>query len=233
MKKKKKRCLKPEVKGLLIFVIVLFSLVAVYSVYREMTEFVFEEDLEETVLTINDTVISLKEISYYVIRVEEDGNEYAMQYNPDNPEEYWGLYMNQATESGYITNLAKDAALNYCIRDNIYYQEAAAEGLELTAEEKEEVRNDAESEYFSMSLRQREMTQLTPKELEQILTKAAIARKYMFWMAEQDEEASVLEMITLYYDVGGSYYEQVKTSYAIEVNEKIWSQIHPGHVTIN
>lgn len=230
---KKKRHLKKEVKGVLIFVTVLILLSGFIAFYLHSTTFVYEESLEKSIVIIGDTTINLKEISYYVMQVENAGNTYALQYNPDNPVEYWNLYLNQATESGYMSDLARKAAMEYCIRDNIYYQEAVAAGIELTAEEQTELKADAESYFLHMTPRQREVTGLTPENLELILLKVYTAQGYMLYLAEQNGDVSVLESITLNYDVDGAYYENLKNSYTIEINEKIWEQVVPGRVTIN
>ncbi len=233
MAEKKKRRLKPEVKGIIIFVLVFCILITAYSIYKQKRAFSYETALEEPVVTVGETVVTLKEISYYVIEVENTGDAFAKVYNPDNPIEYWGLYMNEKTSAGYVSDLARIAALDYCIRDNIYYLEARRAGVELTAEEQEGVRADAEAYYAQMTDRQREVTQLTSKDLELILEKVTLTQKYMVQLSSQEEDVSVLEAVTLHYDVGGDYYENLKASYAVKVNERIWEQVRPGHVTIN
>lgn len=233
MAEKKKRRLKPEIRGIIIFVLVIGVLMTVLLVYRIKTAFTYETGLAETIVTIDETVVTLKEISYYVMEVENTGDEFARQYNPDNPIEYWGLYMNEETSAGYVSDLARTAALDYCIRDNIYYLEAQKAGVELTEEEWEDVRTDAKEYYERMTQRQKEVTQILPKDLELIFEKITLTYKYMVQLSSQEEDVSLLEAVTLHYDVGGDYYESLKDSYAIKVNERIWEQIRPGHTTIN
>lgn len=232
MAEQRKWHLKPEVKELLLFVLVLFVLIAAYTIYHIMTAFVYEEDLAEPIVTIDGMVVTLKEISYYIMEVENTGDAFARVYNPDNPVEYWGLYMNEEIRSGYVSDLARAAALDYCIRDNIYYLEAVRAGVELTDEEQESVRADAEDYYAQMTKRQREVTQLVTQDLELILEKVTLTQKYMVQLSSQDD-VSVLEAVTLHYDVGGDYYENLIKSYTIDINKRIWKQVHPGHVTIN
>lgn len=222
-----------EKRGIWIFVFVIVAILAVLVVYRVKTGFVFESDLDQPVLTIDETVVTLKEISYYIMEVENTGDEYARIYNPDNPLEYWGLYMNEETSAGYVSDLARMAAMNYCIRDNIYYLEAQKAGVELTEEEREDVQTDAKDYYANMSQRQKEVTQLLPEDLEIILEKITLTRKYMLQLSSQEEDVSALEAVTVHYDVGGDYYEGLKNSYTVKVNERIWEQIRPGHITIN
>ncbi|MDE6713901.1 MAG: hypothetical protein K2K20_09210, partial [Lachnospiraceae bacterium] len=66
MAKQRKWHLKPEVKGILIFVLVLFSLMTAVTIYHLKTVFIFEDNLAEPIVTIDETVITLKEISYYI-----------------------------------------------------------------------------------------------------------------------------------------------------------------------
>lgn len=233
MAEKKKRRLKPEIRGIIIFILVIGVLMTVLLVYRIKTAFTYETGLAETIVTIDETVVTLKEISYYVMEVENTGDAFARQYNPDNPIEYWGLFMNEETSAGYVSDLARTAALDYCIRDNIYYLEAQKAGVELTEEEWEGVRTDATEYYENMTQRQKEVTQILPKDLELIFEKITLTQKYMVQLSSQEEDVSLLEAVTLHYDVGGDYYESLKDSYAIKVNERIWEQIRPGHTTIN
>lgn len=233
MAEQRKWHLKPEIKGILIFGLALFSLMTVVTIYHLKTVFIYEDDLAEPIVTIDGTVVTLKEISYYIMEVENTGDEFARVYNPDNPIEYWGLFMNEETSAGYVSDLARTVALDYCIRDNIYYLEAVRAGVELTDEEQESVRSDAENYYAQMTERQREVTQLVKEDLELIIEKVTLTQKYMIQLSLQEEDASVLEAVALHYDVGGDYYESLKDSYAIKVNERIWDQVHPGHITIN
>lgn len=224
---------KKEKKGIWLFVFVIAVLMAVSVVYRMKTAFVYESSLAEPVVTIDETVVTLGEISYYLIEVEKTGDEYARIYNPDNPLEYWGLYMNEKTSAGYVSDLARTAAMDYCIRDNIYYLEAEKAGVELTEEERQSVQAEAEDYYAGMTQRQKEVTQLLTKDLELIFEKITLTRKYMLQLSSQEEDVSALEAVTIHYDVGGDYYESLKNSYLIKVNERIWEQVRPGHITIN
>jgi len=232
MEKKKRRRLKPEVKGILIFLIVIILLSVSYAIYAHVTEFDYTKYLNKIVVTINETQINLKEMSYYIIKVEETGDEYARQYNPESPTQYWGIYMNEVTDSGYVSDLARDSAMSYCIRDNIYAMEAIQAGVELTNDELSDVKADAASTYANMTSRQREVTLLELVDLELIMTKEALAHKYMLFLANQ-ESTSALEAVTLLYDVGGDYYETLKSKYSIEINERVWKKIRPGFITIN
>lgn len=231
-KKKSGRKLKKEVKGVIGFVIVLMVMVAVYIFWHQQTKFDYEENLDTIVLTVDQTNICLKEMTYYVMLVERTGNERAKQYNPDNLNEYWGVYVNQGTEGGYMTDMAAKAAMDYCIRDNIYAMEAGDAGVALAQEELDELKYDAESTYEKMTAREKEMTHLSVADLELIMGKERLSHKYMVMLANAYEEGA-LEALTHIYDVGGTYYNGLLEKYPVTINEKIWKEIKVGHLTIN
>jgi len=232
MSKAGKRKLKKEVVYVLAGILALLCIIAVILIYTHMNRFEYTKSLNEIVITVNDTNISLKELTYYIMQVEKTGNEYAKAYNPDNPTEYWNIYMNNATESGYVTDLAKEAAIDYCIRDNIYAIEAMNMGMELTAEEMSDIAYDAQMAYELMTHKQRMMSELTAEDFELIMTKEQLAYKYMAYLAENDKDG-VLAAVVLKYDVDGSYYETLKITYEIFINYDILDYVKVGYVTIN
>ena len=227
-----KRKVKKEVKIAIYIMVALVITAVIVLMLSQIHQFNYEESLPEIVVTIDDTNISLKELSYYIMKVEASGQESALIYNKDNPLTYWNLYMNNESETGYMTDLAKRAAINFCIRDNIYYQEAVKAGYKLTAEEESDLKYDAESAYNLMTNRQRKGTQLYAQDFEIIMLKENLSHKYMADLATSDE-SGVLESIMLKYDVGGTYYEQLKETYEITQNDKILDNVKVGFITIN
>lgn len=225
------RRLKKEVKEVLIFILVLFILVGSFILYAQMTRFDFGESLPKTVVTINEEEVSLQEMMYYIMRVEVTGQQAAMLYNSDNPKEYWGLYMNEREQAGYVSDLAKRAAMEYCIRDYIYAAEAEKNGIALTEEEQEAIRMNAEDSFASLTPEQRETSQMTWEVWVSVLETEALAYKYMLSLAEESENP--LEALTLQYDVGGEYYTILRGMYQVEIEEELWEEIRVGYITIN
>ena len=231
-KKKRKVRLKKEVKSFLAIVSSFIIVMVLYITYDELTKFEYEKELDTIVVTVGNTNINLKELTYYIMLVERTGNEYARQYDENNLTEYWGLYMNQGEETGYVTDLAKKAALDYCIRDNIYAMEAGVAGITLNQVEETELKADAENAYLAMSSRELEVSGLSQEELKLIMEKELLAHKYMSILAQNYEEGA-LEAITLVYDVGGSYYNELLEKYPVSLNNKLWKNVKVGYVTIN
>lgn len=228
----KSRKLKKPVK--IAIAVLVIGLIVAWIVWFVLNakKFEYSEHLSDIVITVNDTNINLKELSFYILLVEDTGNEYAKLYNPDNLIEYWNLYMNDNGESGYVTDLAKKAAINFCIRDNIYAMEADRVGITLTEEELSDIRYDSENIYFAMNMNARATTGLTIDDIVLIKTKQAVSLKYMAYLANNDG-GNALEAIVLKYDVNGDYYEGLKNTFNITLDNEIIDHIRVGFVTIN
>lgn len=230
---KGKRRLKKEVKFAIGFVVFFVVVIGVLLIHRSFNKWDFVSNIDDIVLTIDDTNISLRELSYYIMQVERTGQTYAKAYDADNPKRYWNLYMNnEMTESGYVTDLARKSAMDFCIRDNIYYKEAVAAGFELEPEERDDVIYDARIAYETMTMQERKMTCLTNEDFELIMLKEALAHKYIAALCLEDEDGA-LDAIVLKYDVGGTYYEDLKQNYEITIDENAWNRVKVGTITIN
>ena len=229
----KKRKLKKEVVAVIIALVVILAVMVTVLVLKNRNKFVYSEQLDSVVISIDDTNICLKEFTYYVMKVEEAGQERALMYDENDPLAYWNLYMHDVDDtSGYVTDIAKKSAVDYCIRDNIFAKEAYKAGVEIGPDEDSDIRYDAEMAYELMSNRQRTASELTADDFYIILYKQALAYKYMAQLAENDKDGT-LEAIMLKYDVGGSYYETIKTNYNVVIYDDILENVKVGFVTVN
>lgn len=236
-----KRKLKKGAATTLIIFGFIIAAVIIIIVSKAINGFNYSKSLDSTVISLsNNTVsgcevdITLKDIGYYIIAVEEKGQETALIYNKNNPLEYWNLYMNEdmTSDSGYISDIAKRSVITYCIRDNIYNIEARLNGFTVDEETMSDIKYDAELEYGKRTLRAREVSGLTPEEYKALYIKEQIAHQYMLYLADQDEDSS-FDAIVLKYDVGGSYYKELLEKYKYTVNDKLWENVRIGHVTVN
>jgi hypothetical protein len=209
-------------------------------VYRHYHSFKYSKSLDEILVTISDNNITLREMSYYVIKVENEGNEAALIYDSKNPTSYWACYMNdEFKRSGFVTELAKLSAMDCCIRDNIYYQEAMKTGYSLSDEEISDIRYSGEEEYNHMTKRQKDTCGLNPELVGDIKVKEETAHSYIRYLSglyDEDEiidNAKVIGNVSSLYDIGGEYYESLKESYNVQINQELWDKVRIGFVTIN
>ena len=185
-----------------------------------------------------DEDIPLRYLGYYIAKAEQEGDRTAREYDSDNPKAYWNLYMNQdGMNSGYVSDLARDAVLNYCIRDIIYSDLARKNDYKLNDELLSETDYEAASFFADLSDRARSKTGLTEDEVKNIMQNEALAHAYMLELADRavDEglASNSLEAVNELYDINGSYYQTLLSDYKITINTEEWSKVRIGFITIN
>ena len=230
LKDHKKKKTKDLSKWYLIAIVAIIISVAAFfgirSENKKNNAFVFQDNLEENVITIDDTNIKLKEAAYYIMVIESNVNEFAIEYNTENPFAYWNVYLNNVTNSNFLRTEAKQNALDACIRDGIYYKEAMKKGIELDEKEKKQCTEDANSQYKILTGKQQQVTSYELSDMYRIILKIAIIKKYMSILMDEGYTEEEL-------DFGGEYYEDVKSGYNIEINNDIWDEVKLGKLTIN
>ena len=190
-------------------------------------EFIYNEHLEDAAFKVNEREITLKEASYYVMVIESNINEAALQYNVNNPKRYWNIYMNDGeNRSNFLCDQAEEDMKASCVRDAIYYMEAQNAGVKLSKQEQSDVMDDAYEQEKLMTGKMLEVTGYEYSDLYQIMEKIAIVKKYLNTLMEKGYTEEQL-------DVGGEYYEELKSGYSVWVNEDMWEKITLGSVTVN
>lgn len=190
-------------------------------------KFDYSEHLDETAFEINDSRITLKEASYYVMVIESNVNGFAVQYNEKDPKRYWNIYLNNGeNKSNFLSSQAKEDMKAACIRDAIYYMEAENAGISLSEQEKSDVMDDAYDQEKLMTGKMIEVTGYDYKDLYKALEKIATVKKYINTLMENGYTEEQL-------DVGGEYYEKLKNSYNVWENEDMWEKITLGTITVN
>ena len=219
------------IKAICLVVIIVTVIAFLFVYYSHKNEpFVYEEHLEEKVFTISEgkqskytMTIDLQEMTYYVINVEGDIHEMAIQYNSDNPDAYW-----RVKRKGTYTmrQYAKELAFDSCVRDNIYYIEALKAGVELTEEERMMAKKDAKTILENASAKWLQVSDFTIDVLYYIEEKLYIASKYVNKLSENGYTNEELEL-------KGTYYEKLREQYSISVNEKLWDKVKFGNITLD
>lgn len=214
-------------KRLILVAIVIVCGLMVATWIRQQDTFDFTDDLEETFVTIDDTRVTLQELSYYIMLSEGKVNLMAEVYDSTNTQQFWNVYTNHM----FVRNEAKATAMNSCIRDNIYCLEAEKNGVTLTEEEVAQVKSDAEDVCDGLSYKQALSTKLTADELTVIMEKVALASKYANYLIQNEDLSQYSDQPETTVEVGGEYYEALKESYTIVINKK-WDDVILGNITV-
>ena len=177
--------------------------------------------------------LNLQDLAYYVILVEREGDRRARDYDAEHPKKYWNLYMNdEGDDSGYISDLARRAVLDYAVRDAVYANEAQHAGFSLDETQLSDIAFDADTFYRSMTTDELAVSGYTDADLATLMEKEATAHEYMRYLCAEEGDGT-LESIVTKYDVGGDYYTQLLTQYTVETDTAMWDKVRIGFVTIN
>ena len=215
---------------------VMMSLMMVYLAWVVMSRgstIKFEEHLDDVVVSISDDAgyaekISMKDMAYYVLVAEREGDKAARIYDEKKPTAYWNLYMNdEGDASGYMSDLARQTVLDAVIRDRIYANEAVKAGFAADRELMADKEYDAERLYLGLTEREKDTLRLEADELKEDMLREETAKEYILSLGGGDVSA------TLSFDTGGAEYERIKEKYDIEIDNSVYRKLRIGFVTIN
>ena len=186
-------------------------------------DLVYAESLDEVALTVDGVELTLRDIAVYVAYQEKTVQKDAIVYNPKNPAKYWNTYTNQY----FVRSLAEKSVKNMAAHDEIFYQMAVAEQLELDEREEAYLANEVLDFQMDLSDEQLDRLGVTRAEIEAALRKIALANKYQSILAQAEG---------LYYedyDYTGLMYELITEKHEIESNESVWDRLSVGNITVN
>lgn len=195
-------------------------------VYNTVTRFSYDKYLEDAVVSIDDEKITLREFGYYILLMERDTQMDAYVYDPENPTNYWNLYIGTDGEVGYIRELSKQAALDYCIRDHIYLKLMEESAYRFSKEELEVMEQEGYEQLSCFTMEQLDAVGLSEEAFLELALKVSMVHDYVKKLS--DEGIAGIEL-----EVRGEYYEQLKKDYSIWVNDKLLSHLSFGSISVN
>lgn len=228
---------KKDKKVLILFLLLLCALIAgaVLSVWgRHRALFDYEAHLDETVFSVDETDVTLREFGYYIYEVEDYVNQQAKAYDAGNPQSYWNVHFSAGKKSRFLKNMAKDTAVNTCLAEIIYADMAKQEGYELTVEEKKAALEQASELLSKMTKAQIEKTGLTQELVEKIELRKALAAKYAEDYVQtidlRDYEGNPSELIS----GNGAYFQnEILPKYHVDFAKKLLNELLFGKITVN
>lgn len=228
---------KTDKKVLFVFLL-LFGLLlalAVLSVWgRHRNTFDYEAHLDETVFSVDETDVTLREFGYYIYEVEAYVNQQAKTYDSGNPQSYWNVHFSAGKKSRFLKNMAKDTAVNTCLAEIIYADMAQQDGYELTAAEKDKATERAADLLANMTKVQIRKTGLTQELVQKIELRKALAARYAEDYVQkvdlQGYEGNPLELIS----GNGAYFQDtILPKYHVNFAKKLLNKLNFGKITVN
>ena len=224
---------KIEVIALVILAAFIVALGFIVYRYNKNKDFIYEKYLQENVITINSENITLKDFSYYVYVVEKKINEMALQYNPDDANEFWNTHFKNSLDSVFTRDYAKQLAIDLCEYDYIMEYESTVYNLYLTDSDKQSCKSNAHDTYEDMSEKAHNNTKLTEDDIYNILCRKKLVEKYVTRAAQKVQEEGFEGDSSLFNYDGDFYKEKIKIKYDVTENHKLLDKITMGRVTVN
>ena len=119
-----------------IFTIILLLIIVGISIgsswqTKQRQQLVYTESLDKVAASVNGTKLTLREIAFYVAYEEAEVEKQAFAYDAEHPKKYWGIRLNKT----YVYAAARNAVIQMAIHDEVFYEMAMQEEIELTDDE--------------------------------------------------------------------------------------------------
>ncbi len=217
---KKRNLLLPIVFAFIILLLVFYTI----HDMQQKEKLIYAESLEETVAEINGVSLSLKDLAFYVAYEEQEINKQAEVYDAQNPKRYWQLRIN----GHFVKVMALDTAMQMALHDELFYQMAMEDEIELTEEEREYLENDVSDFWYDLTERGGdERLGIEREDIYHSMEKMAYAQKYQEIYANlQNEEYSS-------YEHSSETYVLLLEEQDYTIKESVWNRVDMGNITIN
>ena len=214
-------------KKYIITLILLVTLVALMIYGKDTGErrmkLVYSQALDEVAVTVNGTDLTLRDVAFYVAFEEEQVEEQACEYNPEDTSEYWNVHV----DGIYIRVAARNAAIQMAIHDELFYQMAMEEKISLTSEEESSCQlayEDFWSDFTADGKAKR--LGVAAEDIRNCMYRMALAQKYQSIYAQlQDVEYEQC-------NYGEAVYETLLKEQTYSINKDVWGRIDFGNVTL-
>ena len=207
---------------ILVILVILTGLEAGRS-YRNRQSLIYAEALSEVAVTVDKKELTLFDMAFYVAYQEKEVQKDAIIYNEEKPYRYWNAH----TNGQFIRKIAEDAVVDMAVHDEIFYQMAALEGLELN--ETEEIYLNNEILDFCSDVTKEQFARLgvSQADIKAAMRKIALANKY------QSVLSQMKEIDYTNYNYTGEDYQKLLENHEVIVNEAVWDRISLGNITVN
>ena len=208
---------------IILVLLVILTGIEAYRSYENRQMLVYTESLSETAVRIDEKELTLFDMAFYVAYQEKEIQKDAVIYNEEKPYRYWNAH----TNGQFVRRVAEQAVVDMAVHDEIFYQMAVLEGLELDMTEEAYLANEILDFCSDVTEEQFARLGVTAEDMKAAMRKIALANKYQSILSQM-KGVEYTE-----YDYTGEAYQALLEKYEVVVNEKIWSRISVGNITVN
>lgn len=207
----------------IVIALVIMAFIVAYREQESKQKLSFPDSLELTAVTVDGKVLTLRDMAFYIAYEEGQIERDAKVYNPDNTGEYWNLFTNHT----FIRSAGKQTAMDMAVHDEIFYQLAMTEGLELTEEEETYLVNDQYDFWSDLEEEQRKRLGVSEDDVKNTMRKLALAEKYQYLLAAMNNKDFDE------YSITGAAYQKLLEEHDYELDTATWDRVPFGSITVN
>ena len=214
-----------------ILVILLLAFSSVF--YRQNHKFAYADYLDREVITFEDEKILLRQFGYYVYEVEAFTQKQALKYHPSDPLDYWNTHFSAGINSRFISEMARQTAVDTCLGDLVYERMAKEEGFKLGEDKQKEARQEASDWYDRLSKAQRETLGISKEDVTKIVLRQRLAKEYAYAYSARADLTGYSGDVTELLSGGGEYFkDKLLSRYDVKLNEELIEELSFGRITV-
>lgn len=214
---------KKYILTIVLAIIVIILGICAYNANGNRNKIDYANSLDKIAVTVNGQKLTLEDLAFYVVYEEHEVENEAQVYNPENTNKYWNMHI----DGEFIRISARDSAMQMAIHDEIFYQMALDEGIELTDEEKEYAANTQEDFWNDLEdYGQQDNINIEREVYDETILKIALAQKYQEIYAELNGRKKED------YNFDKKRYKKLLEENKYKINKSIWERIDMGNVSL-
>lgn len=181
------------------------------------------DSLDLVAVTVDGRELTLRDMAFYIAYEEGLIEEQARIYNHADTGAYWNIFTNHT----FFRTLGRDTAMEMAVHDEIFYQMALDEGIELNEEEEMRLANSQYDFWSDLEEDKRERLGAGEEDLKESMRRLAYAQKYQNLLAEM-EGKGVEE-----YSVSGQTYQEMLEEHTVVIERNVWERVNFGGITVD
>ena len=208
---------------LVIIVIVIAVVIVCVRAFKNREAVAFSEHLDDVAATINGESLLYRDLSFYVLYEEMQGEKEARVYNPESSKDWWNSYVN----GKFVSVTARETAMDMAVHDRIMYDLAKKDNITLTSEEENQVAMTQSDFWEDLFDEQKKNLPVSKEEINEQIKRTAIGEKYQNKLAEEKGVNS------FEYNYDGYLYKQMLDSdYKVKIDDN-YDKLVFGEITIH
>lgn len=190
---------------------------------KQRQQLVYTESLDKVAASVNGTKLTLREIAFYVAYEEAEVEKQAFAYDAEHPKKYWGIRLNKT----YVYAAARNAVIQMAIHDEVFYEMAMQEEIELTDDETQTLKART-NEFWQDLVEDGKDVLLGVQEADiaETMRRIAYAEKYQSIYAQMEEDSYED------YDFSGDAYTRLLEKQDYSINKNVVKRLGVGSITL-